>query len=414
MNDAKDKDRLSVLEGGCVASLDSAMATTDRLKTSLDQSLAEAAVEVCTETKSVSKADHAAFRDRQFFGSLDALRAISVIAVIWHHVGPVYDDSMPYFLASGFQGVTLFFGISGFLIVTLLLRERERSGQIDLKAFYIRRSLRIFPLYYAVIAIYVISVLMVERNSLVGREFFANLPFFLTYTSNWFVHLEGRVIFYFAWSLAAEEQFYIVWPTIEKYLTSGRVLALMAVVIATVTATQLLTSGVRADNSLPLRIVTGVPLAICFGVMLAHALHYRRSFDSLRCFFANRWSVVAWFGLLLVVLNWRGAPEVLVHASAVMFVGACVYREDHVLARVMRLRGFAHVGAVSYGIYLLHMLVKNAIGKVAGAVHVELSALDMFILTVVGSIIAASLSFRFYEAAFLRTKERYGATRASK
>src|SRR5204863_5681683 len=84
-----------------------------------------------------------------------------------------------------------------------------------LRKFYLRRALRIFPLYYAVLALYVAMVVYVERGSRAGVEFMHNLPFFATYTSNWFVTLGAdRTIFYFAWSLATEEQFYLVWPWI--------------------------------------------------------------------------------------------------------------------------------------------------------------------------------------------------------
>ena len=347
---------------------------------------------------------HIEFRNRRIFGSLDGLRALSVVAVIWHHTTGPHVSAL---LASGPHGVTLFFAISGFLIVTLLLRERDRAGRIDLKAFYIRRSLRIFPLYYAVIAVYAVLVCVVERNNPVGREFFNNLPFFLTYTSNWFVLLEGRVIFYFAWSLAAEEQFYLVWPTVQKFLTPKRAITVVVAIICVVTATQLLSSGDLRDAAGLHRIVIGVPLAICFGVVLAHAMHYQRSFNALRWVFASRWSSLAWLVVLLASLNWRDAPDVLIHAAAAMFVGACVYREDHWLAPILRLRGLVHMGAVSYGIYLLHMLVKNALLKLAGIVHIEVSTYSVFALTVVGSIIVASLSYRYFESVFLQMKHRY-------
>ena len=347
---------------------------------------------------------HAEFRNRRIFGSLDGLRALSVVAVIWHHTTGPHVSSL---LASGSHGVTLFFAISGFLIVTLLLRERDRAGRIDLKAFYIRRSLRIFPLYYTVIAIYALLVFVIERNNPVGREFFNNLPFFLTYTSNWFVLLEGRVIFYFAWSLAAEEQFYLVWPTVQKYLTPKRTIMVVVAIISVVAATQLLSSSGLRDATGLLRIVIGVPLAICFGVVLAHAMHYQCSFDALRWVFASRWSSLAWLAVLLASLDWRAAPEVLVHAAATMFVGACVYREDHWLASILRLRSFVHVGAVSYGIYLLHMLVKNTVLKLAGVVRVEVSTYGVFALTVAGSIIVATLSFRYFESVFLRMKRHH-------
>jgi peptidoglycan/LPS O-acetylase OafA/YrhL len=95
--------------------------------------------------------EHAAFRANNRFGSLDGLRALSVVAVIWHHSGGGMVASE--WAQHGHHGVTLFFAISGFLITTLLLRERDRHGAIDLRAFYVRRALRIFPLYYAVLLI---------------------------------------------------------------------------------------------------------------------------------------------------------------------------------------------------------------------------------------------------------------------
>jgi peptidoglycan/LPS O-acetylase OafA/YrhL len=155
---------------------------------------------------------YAGYRSCKRFGSLDGLRAISILAVIWHHTQPVRfaGSTLSYI---GAQGVTLFFAISGFLISTLMLREYERNGRIDLLAFYMRRSLRIFPLYFTVLGIYVLAVLLLERDTEPGKAFFANLPYFATYTSNLFVELRERVIFYFAWSLAAEEQFSSVAPS---------------------------------------------------------------------------------------------------------------------------------------------------------------------------------------------------------
>src|SRR5262249_16720595 len=113
-----------------------------------------------------------------------------------------------------------------------LLREYEKWGRISLRAFYIRRALRIFPAYYAVLLLYVVMVWVLEGHSPDGEEFFANLGYFTTYTSNWFVAVDGRAIFYFAWSLATEEQFYLLWPTIEKHLRGWRAVWLAVLVLA--------------------------------------------------------------------------------------------------------------------------------------------------------------------------------------
>lgn len=135
------------------------------------------------------------------FGSLDGLRALSILGVLWEHSSLWAGMSAPI-ATKGFYGVNLFFAISGFLICSLMIRERSKHGAISLRAFYIRRSLRIFPLYYAMLLVYALVVLVMEKGP-EGEAFFGNLPAFLTYTSNWFVGAgqDERVIFVFAWSL---------------------------------------------------------------------------------------------------------------------------------------------------------------------------------------------------------------------
>ena len=360
-----------------------------------------------TEKSNVIELDgHEEFVGRRFFGSLDGLRAISVIAVIWHHVGGPLPVDWPI-VEAGHHGVTLFFAISGFLITTLLLRERQRTGHIDLKAFYIRRTLRIFPLYYAVIALYVALVFLLERNSQVGREFFNNLPFFLTYTSNWFVPLEGRVIFYFAWSLASEEQFYLVWPGIQKFFRPKYAIFLVTLLVVCVGTAQWITAGYsRFDKSLALTVLTSVPLAICLGVLLAHALHCKRGFSALRLFLGARASSLVWMLVFLFVLNWRSAPTIVVHAAAVMLVGACIYREDNALAFFLKVRPLAYVGTVSYGVYLLHMLVKNGVEKFFVALNLDIPQTGIFLMTTILSILVAGVSFRYFESIFLKMKKK--------
>lgn len=147
----------------------------------------------CRTVMASSPSAHQAFLLSRFFGSLDGLRCLSILAVVLHHSAGTHGAFSRLDL-----GVSLFFAISGFLITTLLLRERDGRGDISLTGFYVRRSLRIFPLYYAVLGLYILLVFFTERDARVRSEFFHHLPAFLTYTSNWFVSLEGRVIFYFA------------------------------------------------------------------------------------------------------------------------------------------------------------------------------------------------------------------------
>src|SRR4051794_35840466 len=164
---------------------------------------------------------YSAYRALTHFGSLDGLRAASILAVLFHHaVEPV--AALPA-TSRGFLGVDMFFLLSGFLIVTLLLRERDAYGRISLGKFYVRRTLRIFPVYYGLLLVFSLLYLTAGERLSTSKGFFAALPFYLTYTSNWTTTQAAN--FAITWSLAAEEQFYLVWPAVEKYLRGKGALA---------------------------------------------------------------------------------------------------------------------------------------------------------------------------------------------
>src|SRR5450432_1944217 len=104
-----------------------------------------------TRQRAVKDSAHDDYLATRHFGALDGLRCLSIVPVVWHHCTP---RPLPGLLGKGPAGVDLFFCISGFLITTLLLREKAVSGGIRLKNFYARRALRILPLYYAVLLAY--------------------------------------------------------------------------------------------------------------------------------------------------------------------------------------------------------------------------------------------------------------------
>jgi peptidoglycan/LPS O-acetylase OafA/YrhL len=182
----------------------------------------------------------------------------------------------------------------------------------------------------------------------------------------------------------------------------------MLTVVAIVTVMQWLAPPRGSDQAVWIRIVTGIPLAICFGVILAHLLHERRTYEALRWLFGWRTSSVVFACALLLCLN-TSQPPFVVHLAAALLVGACVYREDHWLAPLLNVRALAFVGSVSYGIYLLHMLVKNAVTKLVGTVGLASDGPMIFLLTAAGSIALAAASYRYFESAFLRRKKRYAA-----
>lgn len=350
--------------------------------------------------------DHTRFLALRRFDSLDGLRAISVLGVVWHHTAGKAFLGTP--LATiGSEGVTLFFAISGFLITTLLLRERDRRGSIDLRAFYVRRTLRIFPIYYVTLLAYVALVWFLERDSEAGQDFWRNLPYFATYTSNWFVDLKDRTIFYFAWSLAAEEQFYLVWPPLLVLLaTRGRGMAFIAAVAFALIAHQSVLSH-SGDWQQALKWMSRFPLAIVLGAGAALLLHGRIAYDRFQPVLGHPAAAGVSAMLLVLALAWPGVPGWIKHLACMLLVVSVCVAERHVLHALLTWRPLVYIGAISYGIYLLHMLASHASNKILGKIGVEPTWAVSFAAAVATSIIAAGLSFRYFESRFLALGASY-------
>lgn len=349
------------------------------------------------------------FKATKFFSSLDGLRAAAIAAVIWHHAGSVSHVGL---LGEGNRGVTLFFAISGFLIVTLILRAKEKPAGFSLRTFWGRRALRIFPVYYAVLALYTLVVWKFDPDPASAGEFFSNFPSFATFTSNWLVDLAGsHVIFFFAWSLAAEEQFYLTWPVLERYCR-GSVTTAAAIGVLVVTRFISMTSGAGGHENLLVRIPCSVPPAILLGVILAHVLHHPVYFRFAYHFLGRRGSAFGCAALALFAVigfSARGdMGECVVSVALALLVGACAIREDHDLAWLLRWRPIAWIGTVSYGMYLLHMLCGNLTRTAFAAAHAGWRVAELEpLVTLAGAVAAASLSYLTYERCFLRLKDRY-------
>lgn len=352
--------------------------------------------------EAVSQAYHA-YHTRRFFTALDGIRAIAILGVIWHHTVAPF-EWLPM-SGRGFLGVDLFFVLSGYLIVTLLLRERERHGDISLRKFYMRRTLRIFPVYYGMLIALGILFYVVAPNNEMAVGFREHLPFYATYTANW-VH--DVTIMSITWSLAAEEQFYLFWPPIEKFLHKWT----LPIVAVFIFFNQLINFGVIfAEQHARLEILQSTFTPIALGVVLAHWLHNKERFEQLYRFVGQRWSPVV-FGIgLLVAINIpvtdiSGIVRLTIHLFMTLFIISCVVREDTVLHPVLKIKSLARLGVISYGMYLFHMFARHGSNVFLDRLGINVP-FDLFIVTLISTIIIAELSFRFYETPFLKLKHRW-------
>jgi peptidoglycan/LPS O-acetylase OafA/YrhL len=347
--------------------------------------------------------DHATYLATRTFACLDGVRALAILAVVWHHAVPNAGGWTA--LERGFLGVDLFFVVSGFLIVTLLLRERARRRAVDLRAFYMRRLLRIVPLNYAVIgAVWALATASGgAQSAAIGHDAVAAL----LYTTNW---VATSTMLAITWSLAAEEQFYVVWPLVERWLP-GKAIACWAALTAASVALAVGHVHFGLWPSLPGMLWQTTFFPILLGVGLAHALHAPRGFAVLAAILGHRAAAPACLALLAAATSLpgddiSGAPRLLLQVLFGALVAACVLREDNGLRPALTLRPVARIGVVSYGIYLLHQLAIHAAEPI-GARLGGLPSAGRFALALALSWLLAETSFRTFERWFLRRKDAW-------
>jgi peptidoglycan/LPS O-acetylase OafA/YrhL len=355
--------------------------------------------------------DYASYLNTKYFGSLNGLRCLCILLVLFSHtVAGITPDLEA--IKFGPVGVRIFFVISGFLITTLLLREKRSSGAISLRMFYIRRVLRIFPLYFLVLFAYTITALHTQKIDPSARLLLKYFPLFLIYAQNVLVLMlkpQQTILFALAWSLATEEQFYSVWPFIEKTLTHRRVEFLL---FGTVTFISFLYLGgdkfLGSIHSFWRSVADSLSLEICLGVGIAHILNSPIGFRRV----ARLWTPYN----SLIVLTLLGAAIAfqtgyfILAILCALLVLTCVQCESHALSQLLQFRPIANIGIVSYCMYLIHLLVHHPVLVLLRHVC-RLPALGYaavsFIITLIVTYFVSRISFVYYEGFFLRKKQLF-------
>jgi peptidoglycan/LPS O-acetylase OafA/YrhL len=358
--------------------------------------------------------------------SLDGLRAVAVLLVILYH----YE-----YLGFGWIGVQVFFVLSGYLITNILLHEKRRSYGDYLKRFYWRRVLRIFPLYYGYLALMGAAFLLIGEPPILPRIW----EYLLTYTYN-FARLghgdPGGFTFVHFWSLAIEEQFYLLWPTLVFFLPARSfkrfivALIFLAPVFRFALAAWL---GSRAHDpsyvGLAVNMVTVSHLdAFAWGGLIA-AFELRKIRAPLRLF---RWSLAGAVALGLAFMVWEAHQGHRLSWNSLGFPnhpyrgfqhvwGYTVVNGVSALAVLCSVRGAAparflsspamvRIGRISYGMYVFHLPIYGRFHEYLRPEAYSLPGAAVFVVYLLVVIAVSELSFRFYESRFLALKGKYGGT----
>jgi len=344
--------------------------------------------------------------DRRYYPALDGLRAIAVAIVLLAHAGAPYP-------ISGGVGVDIFFVLSGFLITSILASEFAATAKIKIKRFYLRRAFRLMPCLVAVCALY---ALMSYQQS--GEWPLTTLAIVLSYTGNWARAVYGTTLgsLNHTWSLAIEEQFYLLWPLLilglERISRSNmtKAISLATVALAFAIYRALMTGTYSAE-----RIYYGLDTHIdglILGAALCYVIRIFQSRDHIdpiysKClgYLATPFAVIG-LAVIMGYLGWWNKYMALVGFALVACASATIIADlvvgNHsLIKRFLSLKFLVQIGKISYGIYLWHFPVFHLCNKVF-----HLPEPYQGTIKIAASVLVAVISYIALEKPFLDLKER--------
>jgi len=247
-----------------------------------------------------------------------------------------------------------------------------------------------------------------------------SFPVFLLYLQD-LIPIRLGVLFH-TWSLAMEEQFYLIWPAVEKFCRRALVIPLLLFLIF---LNQLFNFGYFSDliiwiygdpQAVNRPIFLGTFTPILMGVLAAHAMHDPKVGAWLSKILGSRWMPA----LLLVSAGLvcqfapqlQGAPRLIVHCLFCALLVALVVNPAGAFSRTLQSRPMFYLGKISYGIYLYHTLVVWLVGHLAGVWHLSPTPLVRFAVVLPLSILVAGLSYRYIESPIMGLRHRRSMTLA--
>ena len=376
------------------------------------------------------------YKSIQHFKGLNSLRFFAALLVLMHHTETIRKknglENLEWLglFRNGVNAVTFFFVLSGFLITYLLLKENDKTHTVNIGTFYIKRMLRIWPLYFLIF--FIGTLLLPQVLQLLNIQY--QMPYQFGQVWYYFVFfLPGLVTFYFGhhlleplWSIGVEEVFYLIWAPIFKFFKKRLVIILSAIIILKSIAT-LLSVYVFHSTLLTFTLDIFKFDAMAIGALGAYFVFNLKQSVSHQLIYSKTNQVII-YGLLLVYLMFLDNiknqywdmlfktpifSELLIDSMVIYLIIGVSLVDQSVIKLENRFLSF--LGEISYGIYMYHMLIIFAIMQFGKLYFAELNlfsgTLLFYILLLSLVIVIASISKKYFENIFLNIKRRVEARR---
>lgn len=353
---------------------------------------------------------------------LDALRFFAFLGVFIFHAAPKYMDfydaaGAPRWLSNllisafgaGAFGVDLFFALSAYLITSLLLRERLATSTLDLRGFYLRRILRIWPLYLAFVAFAAILGLLIPSQHLPLHYVAA----YCLLSGNWSYVFYGLPASFCVplWTISIEEQFYLAWPLAIRRASvrTMTVIAISLLLVANAWRIWLAITAAPVDHMEYNTFTRLDPIA--WGVLIAlfsHKLPQLSRPQRIALLCAGVAACIAEYGFTVLInppkfSTWKLAMSHPVTSLASAAVLLAVMGSQNFFLRHSWL---LYLGKISYGLYVVHEFA-HLCAKYILPASTPLQVLAQTAISLALTILIAAASYRWLESPFLRLKERF-------